>query len=124
LFPFLAVFGIMLQSSWLNEIQIDLNNFTNAKIITFVFVLIVTSFLCRPRRKVTCIIAVPGYPIIGNLMTFMPPDKVFRNIDACINKYGSMLEMWLINKRIVVVSDPTVGKQILMKRPKTFCRSR
>jgi hypothetical protein len=123
LFLFLAVFG-MQQSSWINEIQIILTNSTNAKIITFIFVLIVTSFLCRPRRKATCIIAVPGHPIIGNLMMFMPPDKAFRNIEACINEYGSMIEMWLINHRIVVVSDLTIGKQILMKRPKIFCRSR
>mmetsp|Transcript_21762 Transcript_21762/g.21065 ORF Transcript_21762/g.21065 Transcript_21762/m.21065 type:complete len:520 (+) Transcript_21762:119-1678(+) len=114
----------MQKSSWINEIQINLNNSTNAKIITFIFVLIVTSYLCRRRRKRTCIVTVPGYPIIGNLMTFMPPDKVFRNIDACVNKYGSMIEMWLINNRIVVVSDLTIIKQILTKRPKMFCRSR
>jgi hypothetical protein len=67
---------------------------------------------------------VPGFPIIGNLMTFIPAAKVFRSIDDCINRYGSIIELWIFNHRIVVVGDVTVAKDLLTKRPKAFCRSR
>lgn len=111
---------------WINEIYSS--DSTNTKIVTFIFALCITYFLCVFsgvwKRKQNNITKVPGFPFIGNLLLFIPVDKACRKVDACINEYGSILELWILNHRIVVVADITVAKEVLMKRPKTFCRAR
>lgn len=112
----------------MNEIHSGFSNFsTSQKISTFTLAAFISYSLyvfSRSLKKKSNIVVAPGLPIIGNLMTFIPPNKVYININKIINKYGSMIEMWIFSHRIVVISDITVAKEIMMKRPKTFCRTR
>jgi hypothetical protein len=115
----------MSQFSIMDEIQSSLGAY---KIFTRIFaVLIIYLFYLygkdKPKSKGN-IVLVPGLPLIGNLMSFTTPNKVFVNMNRMADKYGSMIEMWIFSHRVVVISDITIAKEIMMKRPKTFCRSR
>jgi hypothetical protein len=102
---------------------------TETQILTLVSAVSITSLLyvfSNPSKKRSNpkLVVVPGFPIIGNLLNLLPAEKVFLNINDLIDKYGSLLEMFIFSHRIVVVADISVAKEIMMKRPKTFCRPR
>jgi cytochrome P450 len=63
-----------------------------------------------------------GLPFIGNVFDFVPEKMIetFQNVPA---KYGPFVEFNLLGTPGLTVCDPVIGKEILMKRPKSFRRT-
>ncbi|RYG96466.1 cytochrome P450 [archaeon] len=64
-----------------------------------------------------------GLPLIDNLLDFLP-NKLLESLEVYRKKYGNLYLIRIVSKRIFVISEPTLGKEVLMKRPKQFRRSR
>jgi cytochrome P450 len=89
-------------------------------------VLIITSILLNfmlSTRKHKLLTRVPGYPIVGNLMSFIPSKEVFSSMTKLVEKHGKMLELFVFGKRIIIVAEVPTAKECLLKRPKTFGRT-
>eukprot|EP01031_Cornospumella_fuschlensis_P041089 gene41089-50129_t len=64
-----------------------------------------------------------GYPIIGNLLDFLP-HKLLSSLVRYRKAYGSVFLMRVFSQRVFVISDPVLAKEVLMLRPKQFRRTR
>jgi cytochrome P450 len=75
-------------------------------------------------KKHKLLTRVPGYPIVGNLLSFIPSKEVFSSMTKLVEKHGNMLELFVFGKRIIIVAEVQTAKECLLKRPKTFGRTR
>eukprot|EP01031_Cornospumella_fuschlensis_P032339 gene32339-39109_t len=73
------------------------------------------------RKKVPRIVNLRGYPILGNILDFLPCN-ILESLEKYTKAYGSLFVMHSFNRRVFVVSDPYLVREILMKRPKHFRR--
>jgi len=89
--------------------------------ISFICILIMTTFCYRYNRKHSKLIKIIGYPIIGNLFQILP-NIILKNLQIFKQIYGNLYELKIFNKRIIVISDKSILQEILMKRPKIFRR--
>ena len=87
-------------------------------IITWILLNFVSS-----TKKHKLLTRVPGYPIMGNLMSFIPSKEVFASMSKLVEDNGKMLELFVFGKRIIVVAEVATAKECLLKRPKTFGRT-
>ena len=53
----------------------------------------------------------------------MLPNVMLTNLQKFTELYGSLYEIKLFNKRIVVISDKNILREVLTKRPKIFRRA-
>ena len=71
-------------------------------------VLIITWILLNSvlsTKKHKLLTRVPGYPIMGNLMSFIPSKEVFASMSKLVEDNGKMLELFVFGKRIIVVAE-------------------
>eukprot|EP01031_Cornospumella_fuschlensis_P032388 gene32388-39166_t len=73
------------------------------------------------QKKVPRIVNLRGYPILGNILDFLPCN-ILESLEKYTKAYGSLFVMRSFNRRVFVVSDPSLVREILMKRPKHFRR--
>ena len=64
-----------------------------------------------------------SYPIIGNLFDFTP-ENFLRTTREYPKKYGKLVEYYIFNQRGIFVTDVEIAREISMKRPKKFSRTR
>ncbi|QLY30320.1 cytochrome P450 [Nocardia huaxiensis] len=62
-----------------------------------------------------------GWPVLGNLPQ-MPPAAMHRRFDSWADEFGPIYRLNVAGKRVVVVSDPDLNKEILRNRPGGFRR--
>ena len=77
-----------------------------------------------PQKKNKVLARIPCYPVIGNLALFFPSSTSFANITKAVKKYGKLIELFVLGQRILVISDVETAKEIMMRRPKVFRRSK
>ncbi|RYH00495.1 cytochrome P450, partial [archaeon] len=64
-----------------------------------------------------------GYPLVGNALDFLP-HKLLGSLEYYRKKFGSLVLVRIFFQRVFIVADPQVAREVLMKRPKQFRRSR
>lgn len=74
-------------------------------------------------RKKSNFPTAPTIPVIGNLIDLMPDNLLKRSKEIAL-QFGKIVELRVLSKRIVLVSDVLLAKEILSKRPKQFRRPR
>lgn len=65
----------------------------------------------------------PSIPILGHAL-HLTPDKLINSAEAFHSKYGGVVELYALAQRIYLISDLSLIKEILNKRPKLFRRVR
>lgn len=64
----------------------------------------------------------PGkWPLLGNLPQ-MTPSLMHRKLDQWANEYGLLYQLSMPGRRVIVVSDPDLNRDILRERPGKFRR--
>ena len=81
-------------------------------------IVLIRVFGIWPQKRNKNLVRVPGYPIIGNLLLFIPGKAAFPNVTKVLAKYGSFLEMWIFNHRIIAIGDLKMINECLAKRPR------
>jgi Cytochrome P450 len=99
------------------------NDSTTQKRIVGVIILILSCIRLMTLKKKGPLFRVRGYPIIGNLLTFVPGRSAFSNVSKLLKIHGNLLELFTLSHRIVVVADIAIAKECLVKRPKSFRRT-
>lgn len=74
------------------------------------------------KKKKDTIPSVPGYPLIGNVLDMLP-DNMLENFVKFRNKYGNLYRMHIFSQKFLHVSDSTLVREIMSKRPKLLKRS-
>lgn len=112
--------------------------FNNDKEMSFcgILVLLFVSFcslvgfliIYRSARTTTLmygqqLISVPRWPFIGNLIEMLP-EKSVQSLITWTEKYGKFVEIYIFSKRIILISDLSIAKEVLTSRPKIFRRIR
>jgi cytochrome P450 len=64
-----------------------------------------------------------GYPLIGNLLDFLP-HKMVATAARYPKLYGPFVEYYLLSTRSILVTDLNICREVLFKRPKKFRRIR
>ncbi|MFE3260682.1 cytochrome P450 [Nocardia sp. NPDC059229] len=62
-----------------------------------------------------------GWPLVGNLPQ-LTPSLLHRQFDSWSDEYGALYRVGMPGRRIVVVSDPELNREILRDRPGGFRR--
>ncbi|RYH09398.1 cytochrome P450 [archaeon] len=75
------------------------------------------------RKPIAGVTNSVGYPILGNLLDFLP-HKLLKSLVQYRKTYGSVFLMRVFSQRVFVISDPTLAREVLMQRPKQFRRTR
>ena len=99
------------------------NDRDTQKRIVGAIILIISIIRLMSLQKKGPLFRVRGYPIIGNLMTFVPGRSAFKNITKLLKDHGNLLEFFILRHRIIVVADVAIAKEFLVKRPKSFRRT-
>jgi flavonoid 3'-monooxygenase len=82
-------------------------------------VLLVFVLLLRIRKKkIRLPPGPPGWPIIGNLLQL--GDRPHESLFCLAQKYGALMSLKLGNKLTVVVSSPSMAKEVLKTNDQTF----
>ena len=66
---------------------------------------------------------VPGVPLLGVALQ-LTPNKIINFFTTCYEKYGKVYQFYAFGTRYIVISDISLVREILLKRPKTFRRTR
>ena len=74
------------------------------------------------KDKHPLLVSAPGYPIIGNILDFLP-SVILKRTTELPKKYGDFIELYLMNTRVLFVSDVSVAQEVFRKRPKLYLRS-
>jgi cytochrome P450 len=90
-------------------------------VLTFV----VLKFFSRPKKASHPLLkSAKGIPLLGSLDDFKGGLNILRTFVEYPLKYGPFVEVFLLTKRFLLITDVTAAKEILMKRPKKFQRVR
>ena len=84
--------------------------------------LAVWSYLTPSSSSKDQLKTVPGLPLIGVALE-LAPDKISNFFSACCKKFGKVYQFYAFGTRYIVISDASLMREILQKRPKTFRRS-
>jgi cytochrome P450 len=91
-------------------------------LIVLVGVQIFSSNIKASDEKQVVMIGEPrGYPLIGSVLDLLP--NVF--MDSCerfATEYGKIVKINVLGKKMYIISDSNICKEILTKRPKVFRR--
>lgn len=74
------------------------------------------------RKAVPGVPNLVGYPIVGNLLDFLP-HNILDSLECYKKKYGNLYAMRSFHQRVVVISEPFLAREVMMKRPKQFRRT-
>lgn len=116
----------MTSSLWVNGPELVMSYATDIvvqKRILGALILIISYLRLMSLQKKGPLFRVQGYPIIGNLMTFMPGRSTFINITKLVKNHGKLLELFVFKHRIIIVADVAIARECLVKRPKSFRRT-
>jgi cytochrome P450 len=95
--------------------------------ILIVFGIAFSGFLLIKSRKAKkshpLVVRVEGHWLLGNLLDFRK-ESFLSKLSEYPRKYGRFVELFVFRRRMLLVSDVSICKEILSKRPKTFCRMR
>jgi cytochrome P450 len=80
-------------------------------------------YLTRSKTRHPALVHAIGYPVIGNLLDFTI-GGILRTMREYPRKYGSLVEYNIFTLKGIVVADIDLAREILMKRPKKFSRTR
>ena len=116
----------ILPTDWTGALIAGFKNTEPHKLLfgVIIAIVLIRVFGIWPQKRNKNLVRVPGYPIIGNLLLFIPGKAAFPNVTKVLAKYGSFLEMWIFNHRIIAIGDLKMIKECLAKRPKTFRRTK
>jgi hypothetical protein len=67
------------------------------------------------------LVRLPGLPIFGIALQ-LSTNSVLEDFERMISQYGKFLEYYIGSRKIMLISEPTPIKEILLARPKTFRR--
>jgi cytochrome P450 len=96
-------------------------------VVVYILVAIVLLFLIhyyKHSRKANAhplLKRATGKWILGNAYDFMP-DNFLNTLKDFPLIYGPFVECYLLSKRVLLITDVAVGKEVLLKRPKKFGR--
>jgi len=79
-------------------------------------------FHLRKDKHPLLVSAPGGYPIIGNILDFLP-SALLKTTTELPKIYGDFIEYNVVTTRVLCISDPTVVQEIFRKRPKSFMRA-
>ena len=65
-----------------------------------------------------------GLPILGHALSLLPVYDVLNKFKKFTEQYGKIVEIYILFKRHLIISDLEVTKEMFHKRPKTFRRIR
>ncbi|MGV9818280.1 cytochrome P450 [Nocardia xishanensis] len=80
--------------------------------------------MSAPLRAPMSLLDLPGpdgWPVLGNLPQ-LTPTRLHRQLDDWCAEYGSVYRLSMPGRRLVVVGDPELSKEILRQRPATYRR--
>jgi hypothetical protein len=86
-----------------------------------VILLLFTILLFSWDSKEHGVTVVEGYPFVGTLLDFLP-HKILSSLNSYRNKYGKFIRTRIFGKRVLVITDSKVAREVLMMRPKLFRR--
>ena len=66
---------------------------------------------------------VPGWPLLGNIELIRDIKRFADVLKSYAEIYGKYVEIYLLGTRILLISDPVLVKEVLMKRPYRFRRA-
>ncbi len=94
--------------------------------ISGLFFLYVIRYRYPTIRKLTksgmTVVRPPSLPILGNLLN-LGPDNILEYLHKTRCRFASeVMELQALHKRLVVISDLALGREMLMSRPHTFRR--
>jgi hypothetical protein len=75
----------------------------------------------NPRNLIFQLPGPKGLPILGNLLQ-IDLQKLHSILEAWAAIYGDIYQFKLVNKTVVVISEPTLIQNILRDRPDTYRR--
>src|SRR5690348_8549653 len=75
------------------------------------------------RKSGQVLVRPPAIPLIGHLY-HMLPEYLIKSLKKLVDQYGTLLELYILQKRVVVVADVDLSREILSMRPKSFRRVR
>ena len=101
--------------------------FDTERIIIFscwiIFVLTVYSILTKKDNDPNKFLKrVPGWPLLGNIELVRDIKRFSDVLQSFADVYGKFIELNLMGNRIVLISDSSLVKEVLMKRPNGFRR--
>lgn len=99
------------------------NDRITQKRVVGAIILIISFLRLMSLQKKRPLFRVRGYPVIGNLLSFLPGRDALKNVTKMVKKHGNLLELSIFRHRIIVVADVAIAKECLVKRPKTFRRA-
>jgi cytochrome P450 len=81
------------------------------------------SFLLFRKKKTShpSIVCAEGHWFLGNVDDWKP-EKLLTTLKEFPIKYGPIVELFLLWKRVLLITDPVLAKEILIKRPNKFGR--
>jgi cytochrome P450 len=80
-------------------------------------------YLTRSKSSHPALVHAVGYPVIGNLLDFTI-GGILQTMKEYPRMYGKLVEYNIFTLRGIVVADIDLAREILMKRPKKFSRTR
>jgi cytochrome P450 len=96
-------------------------------VVVYILVAIVLLYLIRYLKHSRKANAHPllkranGKWILGNAYDFMP-ENFLKTLKDFPLIYGPFVECYLLTKRVLLITDVAIGKEVLLKRPKKFGR--
>jgi hypothetical protein len=88
-----------------------------AVVISVVLSRILRSF----DEKSSAVKKAQGWPLLGSALDFLP-NNMLPSFISYPKMLGKVIELYMIFDRFILITDPTLSKDILAKRPKYFRR--
>lgn len=99
-------------------------NATNMVMWVFsgLFLIVSVLLLLRRKRRGKILPGPVGYPVVGSLYDVIP-SKILTNFARDMKIYGGIFELYVLSTRLVVISDPAIFREVMMKQPKILRRN-
>jgi cytochrome P450 len=91
--------------------------------VAIIFSGVLLAIFRKKSKRHPLIVRAKGNWLLGNLLDFRTEDFM-TTLSKFPEKYGPFVELFLFLKRFLLISDVSTAKEILLKRPKIFCRMR
>jgi cytochrome P450 len=85
------------------------------------FVSVILLLLTKKKKSHPLLVRAKGDWLLGNVDDFKS-ETFLKTLEEFPMKYGPFVELYLLVKRALIISDTSAAKELLLKRPKNFCR--